>query len=272
VNFEFSRQSQVVFVVAWHRDGQRIASVGSDGKSRTVQVWNPWTREKDFDLPVEGWAWMYSSVAFSPDGRYLVTGKSNQGVGVVQVWDARTGREVRTPGSQRGGIIGVVFSPDGRHLASASSDGWVKLWDATRLEETSLEEEPEVPEFPVRLPGPSLTVAFSPDSRRLATGSEKNTVKIWDVETGVEIQKLWGEHSGEVYAVAFSPVDGRLIATAGEDSAVKIWDSQTGELKRSFRGHTGLVSSLAFSPDGSRLVSGSRDKTAKVWDMTPLND
>jgi WD40 repeat protein len=63
-----------------------------------------------------------------------------------------------------------------------------------------------------------------------------------------------------------------LIATAGEDSAVKLWDSHTGKFIRNFRGHTGLVTSLAFSPDGGRLVSGSRDKTAKVWDMTQLND
>jgi WD40 repeat protein len=53
---------------------------------------------------------------------------------------------------------------------------------------------------------------------------------------------------------------------------VKIWDSHTGEMKHSFRGHTSLVSSLAFSRNGERLVSGSRDKTVKVWDMTPLND
>ena len=73
--------------------------------------------------------------------------------------------------------------------------------------------------------------------------------------------------------MAFSPLDdGRLIATAGEDSSVKIWDSHTGKLIHSFRGHTGLVSSLSFSPDGRRLISGSRDKTVKIWDMTQLNE
>ena len=51
---------------------------------------------------------------------------------------------------------------------------------------------------------------------------------------------------------------------------MKVWDSHTGKLVRSFRGHTGLVSSLAFSPDGRRLVSGSRDHTVKVWDVTQL--
>ena len=106
-------------------------------------------------------------------------------------------------------------------------------------------------------------MAFSPDGRRLATGGEENTVKIWDVETGQELQTLRG-HSGDVYTVAFSPDDdGRWIASAGEDSTVKIWDSHTGKLVRSFRGHTGLVSSLAFSPDGRRLVSGSRDQRSR---------
>jgi WD40 repeat protein len=73
--------------------------------------------------------------------------------------------------------------------------------------------------------------------------------------------------------VAFSPdEDGRWIASGGEDSAVKIWDSHSGTFIRNFRGHTGLVSSLAFSPDGRRLVSGSRDTTVKVWDLTELGD
>ena len=114
-------------------------------------------------------------------------------------------------------------------------------------------------------------MAFSPDGRRLATGGEENTVKIWDVETGEELQTLRG-HSGDVYTVAFSPDDGRWVASAGEDSTVKVWDSRTGKLVRSFRGHTGLVSSVAFSPDGRRLVSGSRDHTVKVWDVTQLGE
>jgi WD40 repeat protein len=81
-------------------------------------------------------------------------------------------------------------------------------------------------------------------------------------------------HSDDVYAVAFSPDEhGLWLATAGADSAVKVWDSHAGGPPvRTFRGHTGLVTSLAFTPDGKRLVSGSRDHTVKVWDMTQLQE
>ncbi len=73
--------------------------------------------------------------------------------------------------------------------------------------------------------------------------------------------------------MAFCPNDhGRWIASAGEDSVVKIWDSRTGKEVATFRGHTGLVTTLAFSPDGKRLYSGSRDTTVMVWDLTPLGE
>src|SRR5262249_15311038 len=127
--------------------------------------------------------------------------------------------------------------------------------------------------FQARVPGPSVNVAFSPDSRRLAAGGEGNTVKVWDVEKGEEPRATLRGHSKEVYAVAFSPNDeGRWVASGGEDSKGKIWDSRSGKLVLTFYGHTGLVSSLAFSPDGKRLYSGSRDTTVKVWDLTPLSD
>src|SRR5262249_11989689 len=145
-------------------------------------------------------------------GRYLVTGEYS---GAVRVWDVQTRRQVRSLGTHGQEIRGVVFSRDGRHLASASSDGEVKLWDTTRLdEEQGARPGLKAPRtLLARVPGPSLSVAFSPDGRRLATGGEENTVKIWDVQAGRELYPLRG-HSGEIYAVAFSPDgDGRLVAS-----------------------------------------------------------
>src|SRR5262249_18159004 len=158
---------------------------------------------------------------------------------------------------------------DGRLLASAGQEGWVHLWDATRLGEIS-ETRPQQPlhRFPTHIPGVCLNVAFSPDGKRIAIGAKGYTVVIWDVESGQELKTLRG-HTGDVSTVAFSP-DGRWVASAGEDSTVKVWDSHTGKIIRSFRGHTGLVTSLAFTLDGRSLISGSRDRTVKIWDLTAL--
>ena len=268
VALDFPGPATAVFSMAWHPNGQRLATAGGDGRRRGVKVWDARdgrellsisAGENYFSVP-------FTAVAFSPDGHHLVTAKVS---GAVQVWDAETGREVVTLGTHSGGDArGVTFSRDGRHLASAA-DGEVKLWDATRL----TEKRERIPPIRGRVPGPSLNVAFSPDSRTLATGGEEYTVKIWEVQTGRELATLRG-HGGDVYTVAFSP-DGRWVASAGEDSTVKVWDAHNDyRLVRSFRGHTSVVASLAFAsgPDGLLLVSGSRDHTVKVWDVSKLEE
>jgi WD40 repeat protein len=115
-------------------------------------------------------------------------------------------------------------------------------------------------------------VAFSPDGKRIVSGRwEKNTLKVWDTNTGQEILKLKGHTDpvgGDiivVHSVAFSP-DGKKIVSGCNDKTLKVWDANTGQEIFTLSGHTDGVRSVNFSPDSKRIVSGSDDSTLKVWD------
>jgi WD40 repeat protein len=109
------------------------------------------------------------------------------------------------------------------------------------------------------------SVAMSPDGRTALSGSNDNTLKLWDVATGQELRTFTG-HTGEVKSLAFSPDGGSVLSGSG-DNTVKLWDLATGQELRTFQGHSGAVRSVAFFPDGRKFLSGSADKTVKVWDI-----
>ncbi|GAB1545461.1 hypothetical protein NUACC21_81370 [Scytonema sp. NUACC21] len=108
-------------------------------------------------------------------------------------------------------------------------------------------------------------VVLTPDGQRLISGSDDNTLKVWDVETGKELCTLTG-HNSPVSAVAVTP-DGQRLISASNDKTLKVWDVETGKELRTLTGHSNSVSAVAVTPDGQRLISGSWDDTLKVWDV-----
>ena len=214
-------------------------------------------------------------MAFSPDGRWIVTGTGDVR-GEVTVWDAATGKRWHTlpplP-DHAGGVSSLAFSRDGRRLASLSIDGTVSVYDPTRWGE----KVPQEPFFTFRAHKASVegSLAFSPNGQRLVVPGDENTVNIWDVTTTDKPpsapQLTLRGHTAQVRGVAFSP-DGRWVASGGGDNTVKLWDAEAGgKPVRTFRGHASVVRRVAFSPDGKQLASASLDKTVKVWDLTHLD-
>jgi len=110
------------------------------------------------------------------------------------------------------------------------------------------------------------SIAFSPDSKTVVSGSKDNTIKLWDTSTSRLINTISSEHYNYVTFVVFNP-DGKTIASLGFwDNEIKLWDTATGREINTFSGHTNPVLSLVFSPDGKTVVSRSRDETVKLWD------
>jgi hypothetical protein len=192
------------------------------------------------------------AVAFSPDGRHIVSGSMDN---TVRLWDVRTGREVGRFAGHTDGVTSVAFAPDGRSVVSGGLDDTVRSWDvATRREGRCLEARA----------GRVFAVALSPDGRYALSGHEDNSLRLWEVEAGREVRAMLG-HTGWVKGVALSP-DGRWALSGSEDRTVRLWDVASGRELRRLEGHTGAVQGVAFAPDGRRVVSGSTAGDLRLWE------
>jgi len=194
-----------------------------------------------------------TSVAYSPDGKYLLTGGEDQ---TLKLWDAATGKEILTYVGHRGAVTSIAFSPDGNLAVSGSSDGTLRLWDVASGHQV---------QATAGLGWKITSVAFSPNGRIVASAADDNQVKLWQLPNVLPVRSLTG-HGWRVTSVAFSP-DGNFSLSGSEDDSVKLWDVTKGEEVRSFRNGLANVTCVAFSPDGHFGLSGGRDKLVKVWNL-----
>ncbi|WP_254568546.1 serine/threonine-protein kinase [Oscillatoria sp. HE19RPO] len=207
------------------------------------------------------------SVAVSPDGRAIASGSFD---GTIKIWNLETGALIRTlTGHSDAGemVSSVAIAPNGTLLASSSNGygGTIKIWNLA------------TGELLYTIAGTSLgisSIAISPDSQLLASGSEEGNIYLWNLESGEAIGTFSG-HLGTVFSVVFSP-DGQTLASASQDGSIKLWSvaSQPTESglaqteNQQLSGHVGTVFSVAFSPNGKMLASGSADNTIKLWDLS----
>lgn len=156
-------------------------------------------------------------------------------------------------GMDKGAISDTAFTPDGTQIAIASRMG-VWLYDAATGKETAL--APATP-FDVS------AIAFSPDGKMLAGGSDVGAIWLQRIDTG-EIRHFSPRHTRRILSVAFSP-DGKTLTSGGLDKTIGLWDTETGTFRRRLTGHADTVNVVAFSPDGKILASGSSDRTVRLW-------
>jgi WD40 repeat protein len=270
--FTLRGHTKDVYSSAFSPDGKYLATVSGD---HHMKLWDTATGKEVREFLGHGDD-VYC-VRFSPDGTRLASGGADRN---VFVWDVATGNRLHALPSHSGRVLCVAFSPDGGRLVSACASnasnaseaaGEVRICDAATGR--------EIYTLPSRNIG-IVTVAFSPDGKRLAGSSLKHGVKVWELATAQESLVLTG-HTLEVYHVNFSPDGRRLASCSGKWSSdqggeLKIWDVATGTELLSFKPHTTPIWGSSFSPDGKRLATASgkfnpRDGSeVKVWDVSGL--
>jgi WD40 repeat protein len=199
-------------------------------------------------------------VSWNPDATMIAIGRTD---GTIRLVDRTTGRTRGVFASHRGPVTVITFSPDGRLMGSGGTDGTVPVWNlATRRLDGA----------PFRASGSVYGTAFSPDGKNLALASTEGTLTIYDVGTHRAIH-TYDSHE-PLISLAYSP-DGKTLAVSGF-SGTRLFDAATGQpVGEPLAGHSGVVTAVSFSGDGSTLASSSIDGTVTLYDVAsrqPIGD
>jgi WD40 repeat protein len=235
--------------VALSRDGKRGASASED---KLVQLWDTASGDRQRDL--EGHASKVTCVEFTPDSKFVVSVSWDR---TARVWDVASGKQTRSY-LQQGGAEALAISPDGKYLAvHGGGDSTLYMRELAADKDKVLWKGNHPQGF---------RLAFTRDSKMIASGGWDSTIRLWDVATGKRLPAdLPPSHEGWVYGVATLP-DGNRIVCADSGGQVLLWDIARQTVLGRFAGHTGRVLCVACSRDGKTVATGGTDKKVRVFE------
>jgi WD40 repeat protein len=245
------------------RDGKYLLT-GMRGGGWT-KLWDARTWQAIRDIPGHSLTEYMEAFAFSPDGKYAISGGSYR----IIKWDMETGKELgnttHASFTDRNQSYAMAISPDCNY-AFVKGIGYISLWDI-RLGERLWIYGADTGGR--RWSGGSMiantSAQYSPGGEYVLSG-EKETLRLRDANSGRIIRTFVDEGTGQIDAVAFSP-DGKYILSGSMDGKIRLWDVRTGAQLRQFVGHSEEVASVAFSPDGKHVLSGG-DASTRLWDAS----
>lgn len=187
-----------------------------------------------------------SAIAFSPDGRFVLSAAAEE---AAILWSVDDGKEIRRFEGHESKITSVAFLPDGKSVATGNRDKTVRIWDL----QTGQELQRLTDSMPIE------SISISPKGDLIATAGSRipdsMAAHLWDRQSGKNIRSFEG-HTGSIRVLAFSP-DGKWLATASDDHTTRLWDVATGAEVRRFTALESIINAIAFSPDGTMLATGS---------------
>ena len=235
------------------KDNGTLISGSSDN---TLRAWNVTTGTQRWSMNVGSSIFAIALPSHDPHFIAYGGGDDNHDIQMRYSWD----------GDWRGSMLGpkytynLAFKPNSYLLASGtthSGNNAIDIWDVSDRDNLRHVRTLRGHTAWVR------SVAWSPDGRTLASGSNDGTVRLWNPNNGINVAVLRG-HAERVGCVAWSP-DGRILASGSYDDTVRLWDPDTHTTRRVLRGHTRPIEALAFHPNGQTLASGSEDSTIRLW-------